>query len=55
MGRVKFLMKDSALQDYVINNSDKIICMTNYISSFFSKGKNKIEIINDGVETLRNF
>ena len=55
MGRVKFLMKDSALQDYVINNSDKIICMTNYISSFFSTGKNKIEIINDGVDFKKFF
>lgn len=51
-GRVKFALKDKDLQDFILSHSEKVICMTNYIKSFFNQvgNKNKLIVIHDGID-----
>jgi glycosyltransferase involved in cell wall biosynthesis len=51
-GRVKFALKDKDLQEFILNHSEKVICMTNYIKSFFNQLGNsqKLIVIHDGID-----
>ncbi len=51
-GRLQFLMNDSALQQFLLNHSKVVICMTEYIKSFFTEQVNnpKLKVISDGIE-----
>jgi glycosyltransferase involved in cell wall biosynthesis len=53
-GRVKFLINDSALQKFLLNHSKAIICMTEYIKSFFTEqvSNPKLKVISDGIEPV---
>lgn len=50
-GRVKFPMSDRKLQRQIISFSDSVICMTEYIKSFFYHFPEnpKLKIISDGI------
>lgn len=51
-GRVKFALKDKDLQEFILNHSEIVICMTEYIKSFFNQTYNspKLVIIHDGID-----
>ncbi len=50
-GRVQFPLGDLALERFILGHSTKVICMTNYIKSFFSQNPtdNRLIIISDGI------
>ncbi|OYU96743.1 MAG: hypothetical protein CFE21_00195 [Bacteroidetes bacterium B1(2017)] len=51
-GRVKFVMRDDELQNFILNYSDRVICMTDYIRSFFNQNIDspKLLVIHDGID-----
>lgn len=53
-GRVQFRKSDPELQQFILAHSSAVICMTQYIRSFFTEFENspKLMVISDGINPL---
>lgn len=51
-GRVKFSYTDKEVQAFILKNSEKVICMTDYIKSFFNQVSlsPKLMVIHDAID-----
>lgn len=53
LGRVQFALSDQKLQKYILEHSASVICMTEYIRSFFNLNTNdsRLMVVHDGIDT----